>query len=479
MAATIGRSDSLLADDLDPLSRSAVNNPRDAHITTTDMLVLAFISSLLSASFLFFVVGAQQIPLSSSNAATTPRYQLGSSAFNATIEAFLTNNSIPGLSLAITKSDRLVYASSYGYADATLQIPVNTTHRFRQASVSKTVTAVTALYLVQQGNLSLDDTVFGDNGVLGTKYGCEPYSTWTTNVTVRNLLEHSSGFLDADMSGGECDETYGCDPTYRPEWLGLDQWSLVDAILSTYQPTHEPGTVANYSNFGYFVLGRVIEEVSGITPYASFVQDEILWPLLGIRGMEIASDETKVNEVVYYAREGEDEDAPYGFHVARRDSVGAWIASPMHLVKMLTAIDGLARRNDILNAAMREMMFTRSNVEGSKYGLGWDEIVEDREGKTRRATKSGGYPGTNSWVVIDFENEVSYAVVVNREVPKAHGGGKALKELIDGIVAGVEEWPDHDLFNSTELHAEGKAPRVASASKDVVHLGVRLLQAPW
>ena len=354
----------------------------------------------------------------------------------------MTNHNIPALSLAITKDDRLIHASAHGYADIAQKVLVTTAHRFRQASVSKTITAFAILYLTQQGQLNLSSTVFGENGLLASTPISRPLAPWTQNITVRHLLDHSSGFIDDEMCGIDCD------PTYLPQWLHLDQWDLVTTILEAYDPGHAPGSVASYSNFGYFVLGRIVEVASGVMPYAAYVT-EILDTLLGITAIEGATDEIKAAEVMYY-HDGDD-GAPYAFAVERRDSVGAWIARPVDLVMLLTGIDGLSgrgRRSNVLDVETRNSMFEQSAVPGSGFGLGWDEVVYTDEGNVARVSKNGGYAGTHSWVSIDFERNVSYAVAVNKDIPKVAGGAKALKELIDGLVAKVDEWPEHDLFDS-------------------------------
>ena len=79
---------------------------------------------------------------------------------------------IPGLSIAITKSERLVFAKGYGFADDTSKEQVNPRHRFRIASISKPVTAIAVMELVETLDSGLiDRNVFGPGAVLGTQYG--------------------------------------------------------------------------------------------------------------------------------------------------------------------------------------------------------------------------------------------------------------------------------------------------------------------
>lgn len=365
--------------------------------------------------------------------------QFSSLKFDEAIISFMKKRSITGLSVALTYDDRLVYASGFGYADKVAKIRVKTTDRFRLASVSKTVTAIGIMHLVELGELDLSDRVFGDDSVLGHAYGTKKFSKREKQITVQHLLEHSLGFVDEDMCGK------GCDPTYLDGFLALDQWDLVSALLDGYSPSHTPGTFASYSNFGYFIAGRVIEAASGVTPYEQYIKDEILMPM-GITNMTLATDVKQENEVVYY--DPGDPDGPWKFHVNRRDSVGAWIATPIDLVTILTSINGLPGRPNFLNQSMIDLMFEVSPVKNSSFAKGWDvvreAVGEDGDVELLDAGKSGGYSGTRSWVNINFRNKTTYAIVVNYEMEK----GMDLRELMNNLTFPITDWPDLDLFEN-------------------------------
>jgi len=374
-----------------------------------------------------------------SQIALKDKNKFNTSYFNAAITSFMEERSIPGLSVALTYDDRLVYASGFGFADIKKKRRVDTKDRFRLASVSKSITAIAIMHLEQEGALTVSGRVFGPRGILGDAFGRNPYSAAVLNITVQHLLEHTSGFVDEDMCGK------GCDPTYLPEFLDLDQWELVGALLDNYAPSHEPGTFASYSNFGYFIAGRVVEAASGIYPYEKYVQEEVL-AKMDVTDMRIALNESRKHEVEYY--DSDDPQGPYKLHIERRDSVGAWIATPIDLVKVATAIDGLSVRKNFLNKTTRALMYDPSPVEGSDYAKGWRVTVMD--GQPIEASKDGDYSGTNSILEINFVNKTSFAIVVNKEIPsneKFHGGYD-LKTLVDELMWDVEEWPDWDLFKS-------------------------------
>ncbi|KAF2674174.1 beta-lactamase/transpeptidase-like protein [Microthyrium microscopicum] len=345
--------------------------------------------------------------------------------FNSTIKAFMIERNIPGLSLAIFDKSDIVYAAGHGYAKMAIEL-VNTYHRFRLASISKSITAISIMHLADKGKLNLTNTVFGSKGILKFKYGTKPYTEWEEAITVQHLLEHSSGFVNSDMCGTDCD------PTYFPRFRALDQWQLISTLLDEYDPSHEPGTFADYSNFGYFILGRIVEQVSGTSPYETYVREKILRPL-GVVDMRIATDQRRNHEVVYYA--GADEDDPYEFHVSRRDSVGAWIATPVDLLLISKAIGGFAGQKQLLSDSVRVAMFNETGVPDSHFAKGWTVNVTD--GRIRAAWKDGSYQGTSSMLYLDFERNISWAAVANRMI-KTEGdfdGSRDLTTLVNGLIS--------------------------------------------
>ena len=199
-----------------------------------------------------------------------------------TIDRHITNyknqHGIPGLSVAITKDERLVFAKGYGDADRGANETVRPSHRFRIASISKPITAVATMELVESDELRLADTVFGSNGILRPKYGTPAYGSGISSpnpnsITVHHLLEHSSGWRNN-----------GNDPMF--DHPNKNQDELIRHVVGNRALQYEPGIDDEYLNFGYCVLGRVIEEVTG-RPYEEYVEDAVL-SACGIDRMGIA-----------------------------------------------------------------------------------------------------------------------------------------------------------------------------------------------
>lgn len=183
---------------------------------------------------------------------------------------------VPALSVAITRHGQFVYDRAFGIADRKDSIEATTESSFRIASVTKPITSVAIFTLIEKGKFHLDDKVFGSSGILGNKYGKGTQKQYVTDVTVDHLLTHSSGGWPADAS----------DPMFQHD--GWDHTELISWTLDHLPLTYPPGQHWAYSNFGYCLLGRVIEQVSG-RPYADYVQTSVLTPC-GIQGMQIAQN---------------------------------------------------------------------------------------------------------------------------------------------------------------------------------------------
>ena len=164
---------------------------------------------------------------------------------------------VPALSVAISRNGQFVFDQGFGFNQG-IQMgnakdlgPVNMSSLFRIASVTKPITAVTIFALIEQGKLNLTDKVFGTSGILGTKYGKSPYKQHVTDITVDNLLTHTCGGWPDDST----------DPMFRSD--SWDQAKLIGWTLENLPLTSPPGEHWAYSNFGYCLLGRVIEQVGG------------------------------------------------------------------------------------------------------------------------------------------------------------------------------------------------------------------------
>ncbi len=228
------------------------------------------------------------------------------SSIDQNVTSFMSQYNVPGLSIAITLNEKLVYAKGYGLADVSNNKAVGTQNLFRTAALSQQITSVALMRLMDQGKVNMSDKVFGPDAILGNNFGTLPYGPGITDITVGELLHHTEGGWPNDST----------DPMMIYPNLSAQQ--LISWTLDNRPLVSTPGKSYIYSNFGYCILGRVIEKITGST-YMQAVQSLVLQPC-GITDMQIAGNTAAnrlPNEVFYYGQSGED---PYGFNIARMDA---------------------------------------------------------------------------------------------------------------------------------------------------------------
>jgi len=344
-------------------------------------------------------------------------------AMESAAAAFMEKHKVPGLSVAITKDERLVYAKGFGLADKAKGEPVTPDHLFRIASVSKPFTSVTIFRLIEAGKLNLKDKVFGPGAILGTDFGEPPYKPRVDEITIEHLLTHTAG----GWSNNDSDPMFS-----HPEMdhKQLITWTIAHQALENY-----PGGHYAYSNFGFCVLGRVIEKLTG-KAYVAAVEEEVFKPC-GITGMRIGGNtrsERAPNEVIYY---DQDHESPYGMNVRRMDAHGGWLASPTDLTRFLVRVDNFPLRPDILKSDTIRTMTTGSNINPN-YAKGW--CVNSRPNWWH----DGSLPGTST-IMARTSGGLCWAALTNTRKMNSKINGD-LDHLMWDMVGKITTWPAHDLF---------------------------------
>ncbi|HLJ17139.1 MAG TPA: serine hydrolase domain-containing protein [Bryobacteraceae bacterium] len=382
---------------------------------------------------------------------------------------FLLAHSLPGASLAIARNGRLILARGYGLADVDLDLPVQPASTFRIGSVTKTITSIAVMKLVEAGKLDLDTPAFAlipdirpTSGRLG--------DARISRITIRNLLTHSGGW-DASISGEPvvapqisqiAAETGG---QFPPSPEAIISWVLNRPL------DFDPGTRFAYSNFGFVVLGRVIEKVAG-QPYDEFVQREILSPM-GIQDMRPGRTILALRaprEVHYYDYPGAPlvnslmpsvsgpVPEPYSgiLPFESIDSAGAWIASSIDLARIFVMLDGQRPPAVLSPASIQQMVTPTLGVLGispagnpASYGLG---LGIELTGADAEWWGDGGTWGTQA-VVARLRNGWVWSAVFN-SAPKdtlyTSSGAPNFVASLQSVfsVEALESvsWPDVDLF---------------------------------
>lgn len=325
-------------------------------------------------------------------------------AIRDTAEAFLREHGIEGMSIAYGRDGKVAFEQGYGFADADGKEPVTPDHRFRIASISKPITATAVMLSIERGRLKLDSKVFGTDGILGDAYGRDlPDSVRA--ITIDHLLTHASGGWGNDKD----------DPMFlNPE---MKHAELITWTLANQKQTHAPGENYAYSNFGYCILGRVLEKITQM-PYEALLSQHVL-KKCGITGMQIAGntlDQRQANEVLYHTEKA---GTAYGMNVARMDSHGGWIATARDLVLFASSLPTL------LNPSSIQTMTTHGVGEG--YARGWSV------NKVPNWWHGGSLPGTST-IMVHTSTGACWAGLLNRRTESIGGELDNLMWKLGGLV---------------------------------------------
>jgi CubicO group peptidase (beta-lactamase class C family) len=335
-------------------------------------------------------------------------------AIAAVAREFMERFKVPGLSVAIAREGRFVLRRGFGAADEETKTPVTPGHLFRIASVSKPFTSAAIFSMIEQGRLAPDDLVFGEKGRLGLEYG-KTLPEPVREITVHHLLTHTCG--------GWANK--GADPMFLHP--AMNHRELIEWTLANQPLTHKPGMAYAYSNFGYCILGRLLEKLTGL-PYAQAVQRDVL-ARCGITTMRIAGNtlaERAAEEVTYFSNGAGN---PYGMNVARMDSHGGWLATAGDLVRFAMHVDGFPNPPDILRAETLKAM-TTPTAANEHYACGWNV------NKTPNWWHSGSLPGTSS-ILVRTASGLCWAALANA---RAEGIGPALDGMMWKIAKAVPAW---------------------------------------
>ncbi|MCI0641832.1 MAG: beta-lactamase family protein [Gemmataceae bacterium] len=272
--------------------------------------------------------------------------------FDEAMQQFMFERHIKAGTLAVTKDGTLMLSRGYGWSDAEGKKPLSPTAPFRIASIAKPITAAIIRLLARQGKLRLDAKVVPLLAITPPR-GRKIDPRWH-DVTVQHLLDHQGGW----------DREAAFDPMFRPLAIAkaLEKQGPASArdiidYMAGEPLQFDPGTKKKYSNFGYCMLGRVIEKATGKS-YEANVKE--LFAPLGVKDVQLGRTLLKDRHPrePHYSAPGRGRNVmqpqskelvfdPDGtFHLEAMDAHGGLIASSVDLVKLLDAywITGEPRR---------------------------------------------------------------------------------------------------------------------------------------
>jgi CubicO group peptidase (beta-lactamase class C family) len=296
-------------------------------------------------------------------------------------------------SLTIAKDGKVVYTRAIGYAqiDATAKKPLTAASRFRIASITKTYTAVMILQLVEEGKLKLTDTL--------DKFF--PQVPNAQKITILQILSHRSGIPNVRRDQA----------TWKPGAPVTKDEIL--ALIVKNAPEFEPDTKNSYSNSGYFLLGLILEKLTG-KPYDRALEERIN-SRIGLKDTYIATGHIDVNkgEALTYINTGSDwkqgfeTDPSIGFQL---------ISTPGDMAKFIQSLFDLK----LISPDGLNWMKTMRDDEG--LGL----VTFTFAGKTFYGNTGGG-DNYGSWLAYQPEEKLAVAYTTNAKV-------HPVKEIVSGAI---------------------------------------------
>lgn len=355
-----------------------------------------------------------------------------------------------GISVAISRGGRLVFAKGFGYSDLADSSAMEPHNIMRVASVSKLITAVAVMKLVEEGKLRLDQKVFGPVGVLND----DAYSVFKDarmrNITVRQLLNHSGGWStrygDPMFMHTKIEQTMGCG-------LPVDMEDII-RFMQCKSLHFAPGSGSVYSNFGYGVLGEVVAKAAGM-PYELYVQSHVFYPL-GIFDAHVGyshKEERFADEVAYYepdtaslvpdySEEGRFSRRAYGgSDIHTLGAAGGWVVSPVGLLKLLLVIDDFESVPDILTQSSVEEM---TDPDSRFDPLGWRRVIKGFWFRSGTLSATSAALGRRP-------DGICFVAVLNSSCGSL-GPNLAimLANKMNEIISRIPYWPEGDLLSQDE-----------------------------
>jgi len=392
------------------------------------------------------------ISVSQSAEVALPKKNFNPQALEKMMLGFIAENNLPGASVAVAYQGKVVFTAGFGYSELPSEknwnrgVPAAPNSLYRIASISKPITSIAIMQLVEKKKLNLTDKVTDilkfDPFLEGD---AKPDLRWK-EITVAHLLTHTGGFdraksFDAMFKSAQIAKAFN-----KPAPASKED---VIRYMMGRKLDFNPGERFAYSNLGYCLLGRIIEKVSNQT-YNDYVTENIFKPL-GIDeikpGKSLASNRHP-NEVVYYPPSPskansvfppyEPVDIAYGTHDHESlDAVGGWIASARSLVQLASSLDDDALTR-VLGKEATKVMFSNPKLPKEEkpsptfYALGWN--VRPVENTLKANTWHNGALSGTSTLLVRRHDGYTWAVLFNGSKPSGKDKPTSPSGAIDPLM---------------------------------------------
>lgn len=330
-------------------------------------------------------------------------------AADSLIQGSMKSMRIPGLSISVLKKGKIIYKKAYGYSNIELKSPATIQSNYLIGSVTKTFTAVAAMMLWEQGKFKLDDNI--------GKYLPELPSHWKP-VTIRQLLNHSSGITtNLERPDSFCKFNYT-----------LEHYTQQNVIQETacIPLRFLPGSKFEYSGRNYFLIGMLIEKLTGKS-YEAFLTEQIFLPLAMDKTGMINYEKIIQNRADGYNLENGVFTNSQQMNPVIEFADGGLVSTVEDLEKWMIAL----KSGNVLKPATLEMMWTNPKLSDGKtapYGIGFGLTPY---GGQRRVGHTGGIPGYSSCIAYFRDSDVIVILLSNTYHENYNAGllGNLIAEL--------------------------------------------------
>ncbi len=432
---------------------------------------------------LVFFVGQVSAPFAQIGADVpiTGKPAPGFEEFDRAVVDVIQRDHIPGAAIAFVKDGRLVYARGFGWADEAARHPIAPTSVFRLASISKSLTAIGILKLIQEKQLCMQQKVFtppnykpsAGAGPCGRPVlDLQPVKCWGCTVdpriydiTVQDLMQMSGGWITSR------DTVNACGVMTR----GSGEWSVqraqqalhmrnppTTAELIRFGISHRldftPGTCFSYANFNFTILGQVIQRVTG-EPYEQWMLENVLHPMGATHARVSLHGNSLPNEVNYYnvLPNGENRRCCVDMVWPQIAAAGGWTASIIDLAHVQASLrNGIPDLNPLTPETMSLMVSRPANPKFAgrfQYWTdGWDSVWCPPESggpngctmQTVSWEKGGDFAIGTITTYASWFNGVGYVLLFNSHTPT--NMPDINRRLIQPMVRSRTDWPSWDLF---------------------------------
>ena len=315
----------------------------------------------------------------------------------------------PGAAVLIAQDGQVLYQKGFGFANLKKDIPITPKTEFRIGSVTKQFTAAAILKLKEEGKLSLDNKL--SQFIPDYPRGDE--------VTIHHLLTHTSGIKSyTDKINFENKEV-------------TKPIASAEAHIESFKNdpyNFDPGEVWSYSNSGYFLLGYIIEKVSGKS-YGAYLKQAFFGPLgMNNTGVHYQGIDLKSEATGYSYQDGEAELAP-NWAMSWAGGAGALYSTVGDLHKWNEAVfNGEVLDDASLQAAITPVTLNDGKVSQPKYGYGW--MINEFRG-WKEIQHGGGLPGFVTFLTRFPDQNVTVAVLTNAAPPDQLNPQQAAHDLAE------------------------------------------------